>query len=228
MRVVALPLPQAAELEYNAIPPLPTKQASWGPPWKSFFAACKRERQRCKRRRFALQQAEAFSFERRKRLSNENEAVHPPLYTRYIRYRGSWLRPSDLTAHAGSRLMLLGPPPDMVHRSALRETRPSTLLASVSRYIGHPGAGIRPRYSGLRIQGTAGSPTSTAPAFIIRHGAVFIKGQFFGALQIGNLCYNALAAVWGRSSAGRTFGTTLAENSISNGYHSVRIPKRVK
>ena len=90
-------------------------------------------------------------------------AVHLPLYIRSIRYRRSWLRPSDLAAHGLSCLMLLGSPPDMVHRRPLRKTKPSTLLAAVRRHIEYPGAGVRPRYSGLRVQGTAGSPTSTAP-----------------------------------------------------------------
>ncbi len=114
--------------------------------------------------------------------ANENyEAVHLPLYTRPIRYRSSWLRPSDLAAHERFRLMLLGSPPDMVHGHPLRKTRPSTLLAAGSRYVKCPGAGVRPRYSGLRVQGTAGSPTSTAPMVIIRHRRLFSKWDFVPA-----------------------------------------------
>ncbi len=71
--------------------------------------------------------------------------------------------------------MLLGSPPDMVHRFPLRKTKPSTPLAMGRQHIEYPGAGVRPRYSGLRVQGTAGSPTSTAPAPIINQEKIFIK-----------------------------------------------------
>ena len=130
--------------------------------------------------------------------TNIKRAVHLPLYTRSIRYRRSWLRPSDLAAHGRFRLMLLGSPPDMVHRRPLRKTKPSTLLAAVRRYTGYPGAGVRPRYSGLRVQGTAGSPTSTAP------GLLYATGGFLssGTLQIGKLCYNTLAACGGVAQLG--------------------------
>ena len=58
--------------------------------------------------------------------------------------------------------MLLGSPPDMVHRLPLRKTGSSTLLTKVGRHIKYPGAGIHPCCSGLQVQGTAGSPTSAA------------------------------------------------------------------
>ena len=141
-------------------------------------------------------------------------AAHPPLYTRYIRYRNSWLRPGDITAHGKVRLMMLGSPPDMVHGSPLRETEPSTLLITVRQHIGYPGAGVRPRYSGLRVQGTAGSPTSTAPLLLYAI-CLFLSR---GTLQIRNLCYNALA-MWGRSSAGRAFGS----HPRGRGFESLRL-----
>ena len=62
----------------------------------------------------------------------------------YARYAGSRLRTGTLAAHEKHRLMLLGSPPDMVHGFPLRETGSSTLL------------------TGVRLQGTAGSPTSAA------------------------------------------------------------------
>ena len=58
--------------------------------------------------------------------------------------------------------MLLGSPPDMVHRFPSRETDLSTPLIWVRQHTKQPRAGIHPRYSGLRIQGTANSPTSAA------------------------------------------------------------------
>src|SRR5262249_41594312 len=43
-----------------------------------------------------------------------------------------------------------------------RRTRPSTLLGAASSQVRQPRVGLQPRYSGLRGQGTAGSPPSTA------------------------------------------------------------------
>ena len=74
--------------------------------------------------------------------------------------------------------MLLGSPPDMVRGFLLRKTEPSTLLTTVRQHIEYPGAGLHPRYSGLRVQGTAGSPTSTAPGDIICHFTKFSKRDF--------------------------------------------------
>ena len=91
-----------------------------------------------------------------------DKTAHPPLNTRYARYRSSRLRPGALAAHGDARLMLLGSPPDMVHGAPLRETGPSTLLTAVRRHIASPGAGIHPCCSVLQVQGTAGSPTSAA------------------------------------------------------------------
>ncbi len=71
--------------------------------------------------------------------------------------------------------MLLGSPPDMVHRFPLRKTKPSTPLAMGRQHIEYPGAGVRPRYSGLRVQGTAGTTTSTAPVTIITQLKIYIK-----------------------------------------------------
>jgi len=47
--------------------------------------------------------------------------------------------------------MLLGSPPDMVHKPPLRETESSTLLTTVRQHIEYPGAGIHPCYSGLQV-----------------------------------------------------------------------------
>ena len=71
----------------------------------------------------------------------------------YVRYAGSRLRSGSLTAHEKHRLMLLGSPPDMVHRFSLRETGSSTLLTGVRRHKALPPRGIRPCCSGLQVTG---------------------------------------------------------------------------
>ena len=80
----------------------------------------------------------------------------------YARYKDSRLKNSNPTAHAANRLVLLGSPPDTVHGATLRRTGLSSLLIQVRRHITRPGVGIHSRCSGLRIQGTANSPTSAA------------------------------------------------------------------
>ena len=80
----------------------------------------------------------------------------------YARYLDSRLKNSDPAAHAAGRLVLLGSPPDTVHGAALRGTGLSSLLIQGRQHITRPGAGIHPRFSGLRVQGTAISPTSAA------------------------------------------------------------------
>ena len=71
----------------------------------------------------------------------------------YVRYAGSRLRPGSLTAHETHRLMLLGSPPDMVHRFPLRETGSSTLLTGVRQHRTYPLLGLHPCYSGLQVTG---------------------------------------------------------------------------
>src|SRR3712207_6356610 len=46
----------------------------------------------------------------------------------------------------------------------LRRTRPSTPLTPVRPQRARPRVGVQPRYSGLRVQGTASSPSSTTKA----------------------------------------------------------------
>ena len=78
------------------------------------------------------------------------------------RYLDSRLKNSTPAAHTAGRLVLLGSPPDTVHGAALRGTGLSSLLIQGRRHSISPGAGIHPRCSGLRVQGTAISPTSAA------------------------------------------------------------------
>ena len=72
------------------------------------------------------------------------------------------LKAGILAAHRVYRLMLLGPPSDMVHSSQLRKTRLSTQRV---RLI-HKGlalkCGIHPCCSGFQVQGSAKSPAGMA------------------------------------------------------------------
>jgi hypothetical protein len=58
--------------------------------------------------------------------------------------------------------VLLGSPPDTVRGAPLRGTDSSSPLIRSRRHSRDPGAGVHPRCSGLRVQGTAISPTSAA------------------------------------------------------------------
>lgn len=71
------------------------------------------------------------------------------------------LRPGYLTAPAGIPLVLLPSGPDTVREPTLRKTRSSTSLTMTSPHKSYPKVGIQPSYSGLLVQGTATSPSST-------------------------------------------------------------------
>ncbi len=92
------------------------------------------------------------------------KAVHPASNieprTRHI----ARLQPGRPTAPEGGRLPLLPSGPDGVHGPSLRGTRPSTSSDGVGGEDRRPRPGIQPRCSGLRVQGTASSPPSTAAA----------------------------------------------------------------
>ncbi len=75
---------------------------------------------------------------------------------------GSWLGSGTLAAHRAPHVPLLPSGPDGVGGILLRKTQPSTPLAGPRPHKALPRTGIRPRYSGLRVQGTATSPSSTA------------------------------------------------------------------
>ena len=87
--------------------------------------------------------------------------MHPPSKTGLQAPTGSQLRPSYPAAHGRVRLGLLPSGPDPVHGFPLRGTWPSTPHAGVRPHRPAPRVGIRPRYSGSRVQGTASSPPST-------------------------------------------------------------------
>lgn len=83
-------------------------------------------------------------------------------HTSPIWYAGRWLLHGYLMAHGDIRLMLLHSCPDMVHGSPLHKTLISTFLTDAELPIKYAAHGIQPRCSGLRVQGTASSPSSTA------------------------------------------------------------------
>ena len=60
------------------------------------------------------------------------------------------------------RLALLPPGPDAVRRLSVRGTWPSTFTCASPTVQPPPREGIQPRWSGLRVQGTASSPPSAA------------------------------------------------------------------
>ena len=70
-------------------------------------------------------------------------------------------------------LGLLPPGPDPVHRLTPHEIHAVTLMVHTSDRAG-PRGGVRPRYSGLRVQGTASSPSSTT-MLILPDSAGFVN-----------------------------------------------------
>jgi len=70
--------------------------------------------------------------------------------------------PVDLRHPKQFHLWLLPSGPDQVHGASPRRTRSSTPSDKGSPRDRSPRAGIQPRCSGLRVQGTASSPSSTA------------------------------------------------------------------
>jgi hypothetical protein len=70
-----------------------------------------------------------------------DKTAHPPLNRRHARYHSSQLGLGAPTAHGVTCLMLLGSPPDMVHKAPLRGTEPSTPLTAGRRHIDLSGGG---------------------------------------------------------------------------------------
>ena len=73
--------------------------------------------------------------------------------------------PVDLRHPKQFHLWLLPSGPDQVHGASPRRTRSSTPSDKGSPHDRSPRAGIQPRCSGLRVQGTASSPSSTAKRY---------------------------------------------------------------
>jgi hypothetical protein len=79
-------------------------------------------------------------------------------------------------APGGYRLGLLPPGPDPIHRPPPHRTQSSTPACPAVLLTADPRKGIQPRYSGLRVQGTASSPSSTTGA-IVTEAPAFVKAQ---------------------------------------------------
>ena len=92
-------------------------------------------------------------FMRKNQAPARGKTVHPSPNTHSTRYPYSQLGNGCLAAHKVGCLVLLGSPPDTVHRSSLRKTGSSTPLIWVRRYRTYPRSGIGPRCSGLRVTG---------------------------------------------------------------------------
>ena len=90
------------------------------------------------------------------------KAVHLMSTCFHKRYPYSKLQSGDLAAHASARLPLLPSGPDGVHVLTLRKTQLSSPLIRGRPYKNKPRSGIQPCCSGLQVQGTATSPSSTA------------------------------------------------------------------
>ena len=90
------------------------------------------------------------------------KAVHPPSTIHHKRYSNSLLKLGTLASHKRIYLLLLPSGPGRVHRFLLRKTKLSTPLIKVRPHNVSLREGIPPCYSGLQVQGTATSPSSTA------------------------------------------------------------------
>jgi hypothetical protein len=101
------------------------------------------------------------------------------------RYNRRWLGPGALAAPGVFPLVLLPSRPDTVQETPSHETQSSTLLTGAGPHKLNPQAGIQPRYSGLRVQGTAASPSSTAKMFFSVRGQACSKQ---GVLKSANGC----------------------------------------
>ena len=92
--------------------------------------------------------------------------------------------------------MLLGSPPDMVHRGPLRGTGASTPLTWGRRHIVYPLVGIHPCYSGLQVTGHRWLPDWCSLAkgrgSILLQKLILINIDFY-SLQIRKMCYNVQA-----------------------------------
>lgn len=98
--------------------------------------------------------------------------MHPPSIASPRLAGASQLRPGTPAAPESDCLPLLPSRPGGVHRLSPRRTRASTPLDLGSPEKIEPRVGIRPCCSGLQVQGTASSPSSTAMFNCISSGLV--------------------------------------------------------
>ena len=90
-----------------------------------------------------------------------SSVVHPLSIRAPQAYPGRQLQLGLPAAPEANYLPLLPSGPDGVRSASPRRAGSSTLLPRAVPTAPGPRAGIQPRYSGLRVQGTASSPSST-------------------------------------------------------------------
>src|SRR3972149_3980417 len=103
---------------------------------------------------------------------HQSAVVHPPSTRNPGLASVNRLQPGSPAAPEGDYLPLLPSGPDGVHRAPSRRPKPSTPAVGASPRVPKPRAGVQPRYSGLRVQGTASSPSSTTARHAIRNDAL--------------------------------------------------------
>jgi len=101
--------------------------------------------------------------------------VHPPSKPFLTPYPAGQLRPGAPTSPGRHHLGLLPPGPDPVRGCPPRGTQPSTLPDRADTPGMTPQGGVRPRYGGLRVQGTASSPPSTTRRYVNRRTSPLSK-----------------------------------------------------
>ena len=97
-----------------------------------------------------------------------SSVVHPLSIRAPQACPGSQLRLGLPAAPEAYYLPLLPSGPDGVRSASPRRAGSSTLLSRAVPTAPEPRAGVQPRYSGLRVQGTASSPSSTTAAILSR------------------------------------------------------------
>ena len=112
-------------------------------------------------------------------------AVHPSSIRRPQHTPRRRLQPGSPAALGVPCLPLLPSGPGGVHRPPSRGAQPSAPSPEGRGRRAAPGRGVRPRYGGLRVQGTASSPSSTT-IFMLREWERGVKGD---TLPVGrNTC----------------------------------------
>ena len=95
--------------------------------------------------------------------------MHPLLIAASGLAYDSRLRPGNSAAPGAHRLPLLPSGPSGVCGTPPRGTQSSSPTVEGRGRETEPGGGIQPRYGGLRVQGTASSPSSTATSIVWPH-----------------------------------------------------------
>jgi len=106
-------------------------------------------------------------------------------------------------APEGYHLGLLPSGPDPVRRPPPHRTQPSTPAGETVPLTAAPQEGIQPRYSGLRVQGTASSPSSTTTR-MVTHGPSFVKAGPRYLLAMASAAYSERDLARFDNSSGRT------------------------